>query len=170
VLSSDGRRVFFESSDALVPQDSNGTTDVYEWESNGTRTCTRVEGCISLISAGTSSVPSYFIDASESGSDVFFITASSLVTGDPGLVDLYDARENGGFPAPPPPPAPCEGDACQSPASAPSDPTPASTGFSGPGSPSAGFKKQQHKKRRPSRSHKQPHHKRSAHHKGGGAR
>ncbi len=31
-LSSDGSRVFFESPDALLPQDTNGVQDVYEWE------------------------------------------------------------------------------------------------------------------------------------------
>jgi hypothetical protein len=34
-LSDDGGRVFFNCSDALVPQDINGAEDVYEWEADG---------------------------------------------------------------------------------------------------------------------------------------
>src|SRR6185437_3875035 len=39
-LSVGGGRVFFEASDALSPLDSNGVTDVYEWEAPGVGTCT----------------------------------------------------------------------------------------------------------------------------------
>ena len=31
-LSESGGRLFFQSPDALVPADSNGRLDVYEWE------------------------------------------------------------------------------------------------------------------------------------------
>jgi hypothetical protein len=31
--------VFFNSSDALVPQGMNGTEDVYEWEREGIGSC-----------------------------------------------------------------------------------------------------------------------------------
>jgi hypothetical protein len=31
-MSGDGEYVFFDTDDALVPQDTNGTQDVYEWE------------------------------------------------------------------------------------------------------------------------------------------
>ena len=34
-LSEDGSRVFFQTQEALVPQDKNGQTDVYEWEREG---------------------------------------------------------------------------------------------------------------------------------------
>ena len=34
-LSEDGSRVFFQTQEALVPQDTNGQTDVYEWEREG---------------------------------------------------------------------------------------------------------------------------------------
>ena len=37
MISDDGSRVFFNSFDALVPQDTNGVQDVYEWEAQGTR-------------------------------------------------------------------------------------------------------------------------------------
>ena len=64
------------------------------------------------------------IDATPSGSDVFIKTASSLLPQDPGLVDIYDAREGGGLPLPPPPPPPCEGEACQGPLNPPNDADP----------------------------------------------
>ena len=60
---SDQGRLFFNSSDALVPQDINGTEDVYEYEPVGIGDCSVVSatfgktsgGCVDLISSGTSS-------------------------------------------------------------------------------------------------------------------
>lgn len=89
-----------------------------------------------LISSGQSSEDSTFLDASADGSDVFFSTAESLVAQDFGLIDIYDARVGGGLPGPPVPKAPCEGEACQSPASAPEFPTPGSSSYKGPSSSS----------------------------------
>lgn len=147
VLSTDGHRLFFESFEALVPRDTNGLQDVYEWERvEGSKAEAREEclkeiggelfipapegstltGCLSLISSGQSGADAEFIDASTNGRDVFFVTNSSLLPQDPDFQDIYDAREGGGFPTPPPPSPPCEGDACQNPASPPDDPTPAS--------------------------------------------
>src|SRR5690606_7657301 len=96
VLSHDGERLFFNSLDALVPQDTNGVQDVYQWERQGSGTCQRPGGCISLISTGTSAARSEFVDADEKGNNVFFETNSSIHPGDPGLVDIYVARVNGG--------------------------------------------------------------------------
>jgi hypothetical protein len=76
-----------------------------------------------LISNGVDPLPSYFLDASESGSEVFFLTAASLDPSDPGSYDVYDAREGGGF-ARPQSPLPCVADACQILPPAPEDPTP----------------------------------------------
>jgi hypothetical protein len=140
VLSEDGKRLFFESYDALVPADGNGVLDVYEWEAPGTGDCTKQrptysedsEGCVGLISSGQSPTDSRFLDADPSGEDVFIGTLSSLVGADYGLIDVYDARIGGGFPEAKAPPS-CEGEACQSPPGAPSDPTPASQGFRGAG-------------------------------------
>jgi DNA-binding beta-propeller fold protein YncE len=141
LLADDGRRLFFESYDALLPRDANGVKDVYQWEAAGKGDCDleaahyfdQNKGCISLISSGASAKESRFIDASADGSDVFFETQSSLVSQDPGLVDVYDARINGGFPEPPQRPGACEGEACQSSPEAPNDPTPASSAFQGTG-------------------------------------
>ena len=123
VLSASGNRVFFESQDALVIQDTNHRKDVYEWESSGEGSCRREGGCVQLISSGRSTTDSVFLDASADGSDAFFATDSSLVPQDPGSFDAYDAREGGGFPVPPNFIA-CEGDACQPLPEAPEDPTP----------------------------------------------
>jgi hypothetical protein len=141
VLSDSGGRVFFDSYDALVPADTNGTEDVYEWEVPGTGNCKESSssyspsdgGCVDLISSGKSPLESKFADASTSGDDVFFTTLASLVPQDPGLVDMYDARVDGGFPTPPPTPASCEGEACQSPAVGLTDMTPGTLSFSGAG-------------------------------------
>jgi YD repeat-containing protein len=133
LLSDDGSRLFFESFEALVPQDTNGKQDVYEWERVGAGDCTEPEGCVRLISSGTGHDYSELVDASADGRDVFIRTSASLLSQDPGLVDIYDAREGGGFAPPPAPPGPCEGDACQPPISPPNDQTPASAVFHGAG-------------------------------------
>lgn len=123
VLSADGQRVFFESADGLVAQDTNQRTDVYEWEAAGEGTCTRPGGCVQLISGGRDHEPSYFLDADAGGSEAFFLTAGSLDPRDPGSYDVYVAREGGGFSIPAAP-VPCVADACQSLPEAPEDPTP----------------------------------------------
>ncbi len=132
VLSDDGNRLFFNAFDALVPEDTNGRQDVYEWEAQGSGDCQKPAGCLSLISTGQSPKSSAFMDASPNGSDVFFETAASIDPQDPSGIDIYDARIGGGFPTPSQP-TPCIGDACQSPPAAPNDPTPASAGFKGAG-------------------------------------
>jgi hypothetical protein len=143
VISADGKRLFFNSYDALVLRDTNGKADVYEWESaSGQKECEGMgaelyvqaaSGCISLISSGQSPSDSEFLDASEDGDDAFFTTGASLLPQDPGLIDVYDARSGGGLPAPPAPPGPCQGEACQFGAPPPNDPTPASASFKGAG-------------------------------------
>jgi hypothetical protein len=140
VLSADGKRLFFNANDALLPRDSNGAQDVYEWEAAGSGSCNAEAadyfaqngGCLYLISSGESSFESEFWEASPDGANVFFNTASSLLPQDPGSIDLYDARVEGGFPQPIAV-AGCEGEACQSPPAPPSDPTPSSSSFDGAG-------------------------------------
>ncbi len=100
-LSNSGR-LFFNSSDALVPQDTNGNEDVYEYEPPEVGSCNAglttysaaAEGCIGLISSGAAFGESAFLDASESGEDVFFLTGANLVAEDlDGALDVYDAHE-----------------------------------------------------------------------------
>ncbi len=146
---SDSGRLFFNSHDALVPQDVNGTWDVYEYEPPGIGSCTkenatfseRSSGCVDLISSGESAQESGFLDASESGGDVFFLTASRLVPQDyDNNYDVYDAREctteSSCFPTSAEVPLPCATEASCKPAPTP-QPTlyapPASATFSGPG-------------------------------------
>ena len=145
VISTDGRRLFFNSFDALVPSDANGTQDVYEWEAPDTGSCKEENasffsengGCIYLISSGHSSYESEFWEASPDGENVFFTTEESLVKRDPGSIDLYDARVGGGFPEPVVKPE-CEGETCQSTPPPPEFPGGASATFSGPGNPPKG--------------------------------
>ena len=109
-LSEDGTRVFFESYEPLALADTNGKADVYEWELKGAGDCEEgissyVEasgGCLSLVSSGKSPADSEFIDASPDGRDVFFSTAQSLLTQDPGSIDIYDARDRRRLPRPKP--------------------------------------------------------------------
>ncbi len=98
---SDSGRLFFESTDALVPQDTNGLADVYEYEPTGIGSCSNgsvtfsehTAGCVSLISSGQSASESAFLDASETGNDVFFITTGRLVPEDyDSSYDVYDAH------------------------------------------------------------------------------
>jgi len=144
-ISADGDRIFFDSPDPLVPQDSNTSSppascdvggasehcpqgdDVYEWEN----------GVVYLISTGKSPLNSYLVDSSENGNDVFFATAEGLVPGDTdGGFDIYDARiPHGGEPYPPAA-VPCEGSVCQGPPNVPAPLTPpASATFTGLGNP-----------------------------------
>jgi hypothetical protein len=125
-LSNNGR-LFFDSNDALVPQDVNGTEDVYEYEPTGVGDCTvavptfseRSQGCVALISSGTSNQESAFLDASEEGGDVFFLTTAKLLPQDFDIQgDIYDAREctveKACFAPQPVPPPPCDtGESCK---------------------------------------------------------
>jgi hypothetical protein len=131
-ISADGDRIFFDSPDPLVPQDSNTNSplghcatstngfcpqgrDVYEWEN----------GVVYLISTGKSPYNSYLVDSSENGNDVFFATAEGLVPGDTDAgYDVYDARiPHEGEPYPPAA-VPCEGAVCQGPPNVPAPLTP----------------------------------------------
>jgi hypothetical protein len=141
-LSASGGRIFFDSPDKLVAADTNGVSDVYEWEAYGEGSC-RSEldngGCLFLISTGTSPKPSYFVDASASGDDVFIETVQPLVTQDRDeLVDVYDARVHGGIPAQNQAETPsCAGerDCAGAIPPAPGGRPPGTSGFIGPGNP-----------------------------------
>jgi DNA-binding beta-propeller fold protein YncE len=181
-LSADGTRLFFESSDPLVLRDTNGKRDVYEWQAASTQAeceeagaelfAEQAGGCISLISSGQSPQDSEFLDASPDGSDVFFGTASSLLPQDPGLVDVYDARVEGGFPSPLPPVLPCEGESCRESSSAPSEPSLSSSSLGGRGNVKPAPPKLHCKKGKVRRKGrcvaKKRGHRKSGHHRGSG--
>ncbi|HYQ77523.1 MAG TPA: hypothetical protein VEP91_00250 [Solirubrobacterales bacterium] len=158
-LSADGRRLFFESGDALVLGDTNRRVDVYEWEAQGSGSCSRAGGCLALISSGKGDGAS-FADASADGADAYFLTDRSLVGADPGSTDLYDARVGGGF-AEAAEPIACEGDACQVLPSEPRDPA-VGTLVSGPGNPPVRYGKRHRHKRHP-KGRKRGRHKKNGH-------
>ena len=102
----DSGQLFFDSPDALVPGDVNGKEDVYEYRPAGIGCSTadvsltevykqesETASCVSLISPGTSRQESAFLDASASGEDVFFLSASQLAASDNDeSFDVYDAH------------------------------------------------------------------------------
>jgi hypothetical protein len=102
---SDSGRLFFNSADDLVPQDTNGKEDAYEYEPRGVGACdggassgasvdqAGAAGCVGLISSGKSTKEVAFLDASESGNDVFFLTSQPLSPADTDNgYDVYDAH------------------------------------------------------------------------------
>jgi hypothetical protein len=151
-LTANGIRLFLDSADALVLADTNDAPDVYQWEAQGTGSCARVGGCLALISSGKAEDGASFLDASADGSDAFFLTGRSLVGADPGSLDLYDAREGGGFPEPVEP-IPCEGDACQVLPPEPVDP-PLNTLITGRGNPPVRYSKPRRHKRGHAKRHR----------------
>jgi hypothetical protein len=146
VLSANGQRVYFDTDDALVLTDTNNDADAYQWQAQGSGNCTRAGGCVALISSGSGAEGATFVDASADGSDAFFLTDESLVSADPGSVDLYDARIGGGFPVPNRP-IPCTGDSCQVLPPEPTDPT-LTTLLPGPGNPPVRYERYGRKARK----------------------
>jgi hypothetical protein len=102
-----------------VPSDGNGLEDVYEFEPSGVGSCGLSSGCVGLISGGGSSEESAFLDASENGSDVFFLTSAQLSKADTDdAYDIYDAHvcssESPCAPEAATPPPPCgTADSCR---------------------------------------------------------
>jgi len=187
-LSSSGTRVFFQSPEALLPEDENGQDctnsmgcgDVYEWEAIGTgscRTANQAGGCLYLTSSGKSDQSSYFVGASSDGDDAFIITSSQLVPVDEDeLADIYDVRAGGGLPSQHvQAPVPCgSAEACKGASStALPAPSPGTQSFQGPGNlkrqPPKRCKKGSVRKHakcvRKSKHPKQRHHKKKHQHK-----
>jgi hypothetical protein len=101
-VAEDGT-IFFQTATPLVPADTNGQVDVYEWRG----------GKVALISGGLASQPSVFADASADGGTVFFRSAESLVPGaQAGIAHIYAARVGGGTPEAAMTP-PCSGQDCR---------------------------------------------------------
>jgi hypothetical protein len=155
-ISNDGR-VFFNSSDRLIPADQTFSQDVYEY----------YQGRVFLISAGQGDENrSYLADSSDDGKHVFFIsrTAYRPEDRDSDELDVYDAHTDGGYPLPKPSPPLCEGEACRTATSPkPEDAAPTTPNFSGAGNAKPKRvkpkrhhhkKKHHHKKHRHGQSHK----------------
>ena len=165
-MTDDGR-TFFNTDEQLVPQDTNQSTDVYEY----------VDGRPQLISSGTAPANNSFglstlfsvvglTGVSADGTDVYFSTTDTLVKQDRNgnNVKIYDARTGGGIAFVPPPPGCAAADECHGASS--SEPvgmsigTRADLGASGnlPSSRAAtGKKKKPRKSRRRHRLHGKSH-------------
>ena len=161
-----GNRVFFETGDALSPEDTDGTNDVYEWEASGTGGCLEASGCVELISSGRSAGPNFLYGVGGGGRDVFFWSGDRLVTQDTSdAPSIYDARELGGFAPVAAGPA-CQDEGCQGPLATPPSPLTPST------SAPAKAKKPPHTRRHGKKHHRRHHKSRHGrpHRKGGAAR
>jgi hypothetical protein len=120
-VSADGSHVFFQSTDGLTPQALN---QVVISESEGAKVYAENvyeyhDGNVYLISDGRDLSEMFgesavrLLGTDESGADVFFSTADPLAPSDiDSNVDIYDARVDGGFPAPAVKQQ-CAGDECQ---------------------------------------------------------
>jgi hypothetical protein len=119
---TDDGQVFFSTSSALLPSDTNGTYDVYEYG----------HGQLALISPGNLPFPAFLAGIAANGRDVFFGTAQGLVPQDTdGQIDFYDARIGGGFASQQRAPLQvCAGEACQPAIASPTTPATASEGAS----------------------------------------
>jgi hypothetical protein len=122
---SNNGQVFFDTKSHLLEADRNGVSNVYEYEA----------GQLHLLSTGTSEAPSYFYEASADGGDSYLITAQMLTPGSNSVeLSIFDAKVDGGFPAPATSSEPCSGEACSGPQSiAPRPPAISSTSTSGAG-------------------------------------
>jgi hypothetical protein len=130
-VSADGAYVFFQSPDGLTPQALNRvlvSADLEQGDNGHTAFATNVyeyhDGNVYLISDGQDTSTHYgssqvhLLTTSLSGRDAFFETTDELVGQDTDSnKDIYDARIDGGFPAPAQPVS-CSADACQGPLSA----------------------------------------------------
>jgi hypothetical protein len=168
-LTNEGR-LFFNSPDALVTLDVSKQSEVYEYEPQGVPAgsehgCSvgaqsgsevfkpareygvealrgrEVAACVALISTGTAGEGgSQFLEASETGADVFFLTSQKVLPQDVDTsADVYDAHEcTSESPCITPAVAPRQ---CETEASCKAPPTPqptiyaapATATFSGPG-------------------------------------
>lgn len=106
-IDAAGDRAFFETAESLLPEDTNGVLDVYEWWN----------GSLGLVSAGNQPLRSELGGASWDGQSVVFATSASLLRRDVDgeSRDLYSARLGGGFPEPPEDPG-CNSATCPLPA------------------------------------------------------
>lgn len=135
-ISSDGSTIIFETPQQLQADDVNtdpstsscnvgqagsAGCDVYEWHECTGVCADGMHGVVGMVSdgqdpAGVDLTPGGVLSApsmSPSGEDIYFATHTRLVGQDTDeLQDIYDARVNGGFPAPTPEPS-CSGEACQ---------------------------------------------------------
>jgi hypothetical protein len=121
-LSDDGSRLFFSSPDHLDGP-AGGSDKLFQYE----------DGAIQPISGAEAGGEAVFLDASANGDDVFFATRERLAPTDTDeLLDVYDARVDGGLPTSTQPS--CAGGTCLEPLTGqPSLAAPMSASFVGAG-------------------------------------
>lgn len=149
-ISENGAYILFSTPERLQANDVNTGTkptcggaegdtgcDVYVWHECEGGVCEdAMAGEVHMVSPGTDptsqDTETGTAGMSASGSDIFLFTRTPLVGQDAdSLVDVYDARVNGGFPAPTPESS-CSGEECQGTASSlPTFGAPGSVSFTG---------------------------------------
>jgi hypothetical protein len=161
IFMADDGRTFFGTADALVPQDTNGVLDVYEFVDNRPQ----------LISSGTANeaAETGLVGVSTNGIDVYFSTLDTFVGQDTvgPFLKFYDARTGGGIPLEPPP-VPCAAaDECHGPGSV--APSRIISGTGAPLGASGNLKSTARKHQKKTQRHRRQHrkHRQSARGKGG---
>jgi hypothetical protein len=83
--SADGTKVWFHTNETLTVDDTDATTDVYQWSAGTTTLISTGSG------GGNAAIPAFFAGSSDDGSHVFFDTAESLDAADTdSSIDIYD--------------------------------------------------------------------------------
>ncbi|MET0558199.1 MAG: hypothetical protein ABW065_05960 [Solirubrobacterales bacterium] len=154
-LAYDGR-VFYSTSDALVPRDTNGVEDVYEYTEGKAQLITSGTGSGQEVYLGGTNAPG-LVNVSANGTDVYFATNDTLVTQDHNgaSMKIYDARTGGGFPAEREEPSCVAADECHGAGASP-PPLPADRTSAGFGVPR---KAKAHKAKKHKKAHKHKKHK-----------
>lgn len=113
-----------KSCNARNSVDDGAGCEVYVWH----------DGVVNMVSDGVDPGGALYAGMSATGADIFFQTRTQLVGQDTdSLGDIYDARIDGGFPAPTPEPS-CSGEVCQGASSpAPAFAVPGTSSFAGSG-------------------------------------
>jgi hypothetical protein len=156
----DNGRVFFNARGELVPADTNQTWDAYQYEPRAVGDCEGAatsasvvplaDGCVALLSSGSSSSESGVLDASVTGDHVFILTAARLSPPDiDNAYDIYDVHVCGsGWPCPTAleEPTDCEGTACRTGVTAETPATPASALVNGHGNMRRRHRRRHHRK------------------------
>ncbi len=111
-ITDNGQEVVFSTTEKLQADDVNHANDAYLWSCDASCEENHEEGTVSMVSDGHDPQGVGAAAISSSGADVLFSTRTELVPQDTDtLVDLYDARVDGGIEAEAGPS--CAGEACQ---------------------------------------------------------
>jgi hypothetical protein len=104
-ISENGEYVIFDTREKLQPGVEGEAPKLYEWHCSSPCDEPAREGTVGMIVAkpgGVNESANEVASMSASGSDIFFSVSTQLVPQDAdSLTDVYDARIDGGYPAPP---------------------------------------------------------------------